>query len=147
MLHTCRTCKCQLALAVSITRCSLGTLVFIPGSMLLRRCSLAAMGHSHVSRMPWSKPVGSAQAATAAPGDPSGLQGDSHSRQVAEEVLKEGLPRVPRHLKEGLPMPRHLKASPRLGALDAGAGTAAPPRQICSRTEPPVRLQPGTCAV
>ncbi|KAL4429214.1 hypothetical protein ABPG77_010193 [Micractinium sp. CCAP 211/92] len=38
-------------------------------------------------------PVGSAQAATAAPGDPSGLQGDSHSRQIAEEVLKEGLPR------------------------------------------------------
>lgn len=85
--------------------------------MLLRRCSLAAMGHSHVSRMLWSKPVGSAQAATAAPGDPSGLQGDSHSRQIAEEVLKEGLPRVP----------RHLKAGPRLGALGAGAGAAAAP--------------------
>lgn len=110
--------------------------------MLLRRCSLAAMGHSHVSRMLWSKPVGSAQAATAAPGDPSGLQGDSHSRQIAEEVLKEGLPRVP----------RHLKAGPRLGALGGGAGQPANleqicPRQICSRTEPPVRLQPRTCAV
>ncbi|KAL4443362.1 hypothetical protein ABPG75_011099 [Micractinium tetrahymenae] len=82
------------------------------------------------------EPVGSAQAATAAPGDPSGSHGDPHSGEVAEEVLKEGLPRDPesvanKALKEAARELEHREALTRQdhtipkGGLAAEAQSAA----------------------
>lgn len=99
--------------------------------MLLRRCSLAAMGHSRVSRMPWSKPLGSAQAATAAPRDPSGSHGDAHSELVADAVLQEGLLRVPRHLKMG-PRLRPRQGQRRRRPLDLRGAAAGEPAVLLS---------------
>lgn len=49
------------------------------------------MGVGHVSRMPGLQPVGSPQAGAS--------MATEHDREVAEAVLQEGLPHVPRSLK------------------------------------------------
>ena len=53
--------------------------------------SVRRMGQTHVSRLLGRQPVGSAQQAASTASD--------HSQEVADVVLKEGLPHVPGNLK------------------------------------------------
>jgi len=87
-------------------------------AMLLRRIRpewatrTSRMGHTHVSRLLGRQPVGSAQAASS--------QASDHSQEVADVILHEGLPHVPKSLKVG---GHHVGTAPGGGRRREGGST------------------------